>query len=95
MVGISTHLQVIPQKKNTYNAANLPLQTCGKNQWIFFVVLPQEFCQLRFLCKIFRFLQFIIPWYTALISKSCILLALNCLMGTEAVVVVRQEYNGL
>ena len=46
----------------------------------------------------FRFLFiFIIPWYTALISKSCNLLAINsyCLMGTKAVVVVIHEYNEL
>ena len=37
MVRKSTHLQVIPQQ-NTQNAGNLPLQTCEKNQWTFFVV---------------------------------------------------------
>ena len=34
MLGKSIYLQVIPQK-STQNTANLPLQTCKKNQWTF------------------------------------------------------------
>ena len=37
MVGKDTNLQVILQQ-STQNTTNLPLQTCEKNQWTFFVV---------------------------------------------------------
>ena len=45
MLGKSAHLQFIPLQ-STQNAANSPLQTCDKNQRIFFIV--QHGRQLNF-----------------------------------------------
>ena len=69
MVGKSTHLQVIPLQ-STQNTANLPLQTCEKNQWIFFVVQNyiisfishNNFASLGSFAKVSVFVQPINPW---------------------------------
>ena len=92
MVGISTCLKVIQQKKTFKTQQICFYRHAAKNSELFLLYFRNNFADLVSIP-----LQFIIPWYTALISKRCILLAINsyCLMGTKAVVVVRQEYNAL
>ena len=67
MVGKSTHLQVISQKR-TQNAANLPLQTCDKKQWTFLLNdtgvgfnSRNNFANLGSFAKVSVPLQFVIP----------------------------------
>ena len=81
MVGKSTHLQIIPQK-STQNAANLPLQTCDKNQWTFLVYNTgvgfnsrDNFANSCSFAKVSVPLQSIIPCLYVVCSESCILLA--------------------
>ena len=69
MIEKSTYLQVISQK-STENAANLPLQTCDKNQWTFLLYDTgvgfnscNNFANLGFFAKVSVPLQFIIPWF--------------------------------
>ena len=76
MVGKSAHLQVIP-RKGTQNAANLPLQTCDKNQWTFLYDMGVGFNSLNNCANLGSFakvsvpLQFIIPWcYIQMFSYS-------------------------
>ena len=69
MLRKSAHLQVIPQK-NTKNTAKSQLQTCGKNQWTFFIVHYSNYsnnANLGSFANVFVSVQSIIPWSASML----------------------------
>ena len=80
MSGKITHLQIIPQK-STQNTANLPLQTCDKNQWAFLLYNTgvkfsscNHFMNLDSFAKVSIFIQSAIPGLYLLHKRSCLFL---------------------